>query len=88
MTTTRKPKAKREMIKTAYRLLPAIKYGVSRTSDVAHRSENAQVEYLLKLGLLAIAGIEPTKLTAGQITDKFDELYGNSEPVIQITTLM
>ena len=71
----RKAKQKRDEIKVTYRVVPDVKNAILRTSEDANRSENLQAEYLIKLGLLAIAGIDTTKLTSGQITDKFDALY-------------
>ena len=73
----RKAKQKRDEIKVTYRVVPDVKNAILRTSEDANRSENLQAEYLIKLGLLAIAGIDTTKLTSGQITDKFDTLYAN-----------
>lgn len=79
MTATRKPKPRRTEVRATYRFAPDVKNGITKTSETANRSENLQAEYLIKLGLLAVAGIDTTKLTIGQITDKFDELYGDSE---------
>ena len=76
-TLLRMAKQKREEIKVTYRVVPDVKSAILRTSEGANRSENLQAEYLIKLGLLAIAGIDTTKMTAGQITDKFAEIYGN-----------
>lgn len=75
----RKPKAKRNEIKVNYRLAPEVKSGVARTAEIARRSENLHAEYLLRLGLLVIKGVDATKLTDEEIFKEFSKLYENEE---------
>ncbi len=75
----RKPKPKREEIKVNYRLAPDVKNGVANTADIAGRSENLQAEYLLKLGLLAVKGIDTTKMNDEEILNRFMQIYGEIE---------
>lgn len=75
----RKPKTKRNEIKVNYRLAPDVKNGVARTAEIARRSENLHAEYLLRLGLLVIKGVDATKLTDEEIFKEFSKLYENEE---------
>lgn len=75
----RKPKAKREEIKVTYRLTPDVKNAVVGTAEVSSRSENLQAEYLLKLGLLSFSGIDVTQLNQQQVSEKFAEIYGETD---------
>lgn len=77
----RKPKGKRDEIKVTYRLAPAVKNGIITTAEITKRSENLHAEYLLMLGLLAIAGIDTTKLTPQEVDSKFTEIYEAEEEV-------
>lgn len=74
----RKPKPKREEIKVNYRLAPDVKNGVSSTAEIAARSENLQAEYLLKIGLLSVKGVDVTKLGDEEIVNQFNRLYGSN----------
>lgn len=75
----RKPKTKREEIKVNYRLAPEVKNGVANTAEIAGRSENLQAEHLLRLGLLAVKGIDTTKMNDEQILNQFMQIYGGNE---------
>lgn len=79
LSMPRKPKPKREEIKVNYRLAPDVKNGVAVTAEIAGRSENLQAEHLLKLGLLAVKGIDATKITDEEINIQFNKIYGNEE---------
>ncbi|WP_026082272.1 hypothetical protein [Mastigocladopsis repens] len=81
MYTVRMPRKSRgrEETKATYRLLSSVKDGIVRTAQLAGRSENLQAEHLLKLGLLAIAGIDPTRFTPQEIEEAFNNLYGEEE---------
>ncbi len=72
---SKKPKSKREEIKVNYRLVPEVKNGVFTTAELSGRSENLQAEYLLKLGLLVIKGINPTAMNPDEINTHFHKLY-------------
>ena len=74
-----KPKRKREEVRTNYRLAPDVKNAVESTAEIASRSENLHAEYLLKLGLIVLAGVNPTRMTHQQVSDQFNELYGNKD---------
>lgn len=81
MYTLRMPRKSRgrEEAKVTYRLLSTVKDGIVRTAQLSGRSENLQAEHLLKLGLLAISGVDPTRFTPQEIEDRFNELYGEAE---------
>lgn len=72
----RKPKPKREEIKVNYRLAPDVKNGVAATAEIAGRSENLQAEYLLKLGLLSVKGVDTTKMNDEEVITHFNKFYG------------
>ena len=69
-------KKPRDEVKATYRLDRVVKNGVSYTADVAGRSENLQAEYLLKVGLLIVTGINPSGLTQEDINAKIEDLFG------------
>lgn len=68
-------KKTRDEVKTTYRLDRVVKNGVSYTADVAGRSENLQAEYLLKIGLLVVTGIDPLGMTQEDINTRIEELF-------------
>ncbi len=72
-------KIKREEIRSTYRFQPEVKKAIEKTSEIANRSENLQAEYLIRLGLLVIAGEEPAKMTEQQIMESFNKIYGVAE---------
>lgn len=79
LSMPRKPKPKREEIKVNYRLAPDVKNGVASTAEIAARSENLQAEYLLKIGLLVVKGIDATKMGDEEIVNQFNKFYGSEE---------
>ncbi|WP_038083156.1 MULTISPECIES: hypothetical protein [Tolypothrix] len=74
-----RPKKQREEVQTTFRVDPVVKRAIEQTAEIATRSVNNHIEYLLKLGLLAFAGIDPNSLSQAQIAAKFEEIYGDKE---------
>ena len=72
-------KKTRDEVKATYRLDRVVKNGVSYTADVAGRSENLQAEYLLKVGLLMVTGINPSGLTPEDINARIEDLFDKVE---------
>uniref|UniRef100_A0A0C1QR14 Uncharacterized protein n=1 Tax=Tolypothrix bouteillei VB521301 TaxID=1479485 RepID=A0A0C1QR14_9CYAN len=74
-----RPRKQREEVQTTFRVDPVVKRAIEQTAEVATRSVNNHIEYLIKLGLLAFAGIDPNSLSQAQIAAKFEEIYGDKE---------
>lgn len=62
--------------KATYRFSDTVKRAVVTLAQIDGRSENLQVEYLIKLGSLAHSGIDIAKLSHREVTEKFEELFG------------
>jgi hypothetical protein len=79
ITMPRKPKPKRDEIKVSYRLAPEVKTALAESAETSGRSENLQVEYLLKVALLSLKNIDVSKMNDAQINLRFDSLYGGKD---------
>ena len=73
--------------KATYRFSDSVKRAVSTLAQIDGRSENQQVEYLIKLGSLVHERIEPTKLSPKQIADQLEQLFGAEETSIYLEIL-
>ncbi|MBD2509001.1 hypothetical protein H6G91_17190 [Nostoc muscorum FACHB-395] len=70
----RNKREKREEWKVNYRLAPNVKLAVSKSADIAGRSENLQAEYLLKIGYLHTRGVNTYGMSDLQIVEKFEDV--------------
>ena len=69
----------RDEVKATYRFDRTVKDGIAYTAEVAGRSENLQTEYLVKLGLLLVSGMNPKEMTQQEINSNIEDLFSGNE---------